>query len=196
MTVVLSRNAASELVEIFKHLDKEILKKIPKELIKNIRKRSNENYFFEYDSTKKYTEQKISAEARLAMARIYLTYCCANKQANELIQINNRAYMQKKSRQDGRIDSDDIMSPIHTEVKAIPTPMGANPAADAYRVNSAVQIQPEDLQGMYTEPNVNINTNAFANTQVPGQQQLVEKKQNIFTKFFESIKRLFGRKSG
>ena len=50
MTVVLSRNCATELLEVIKHLDKEILKKIPEKVIKMIKERSDSSYRFQYDS--------------------------------------------------------------------------------------------------------------------------------------------------
>ena len=175
MTVVLSRNCATELLEVIKHLDKEILKRIPEKVIKMIKERSDSSYRFQYDPRIPYAEQKISTETRLALARIYLTYCCSAEEADDLIQINNHMYKKRRAETTEithTIKSADIVAPIHSDVVVIPKPKEVRAITNdkTYEVNSMVDVTIE---------------------KVSNNQQMVEKKENFFTKLIDKIKGLF-----
>jgi hypothetical protein len=192
MTVVLSRNCATELLEVIKHLDKEILKRIPEKVIKMIKERSDSSYRFQYDSRIPYAEQKISTETRLALARIYLTYCCSPEEADDLIQINNHMYKKRRAETTEivhTIKSADIVAPIHSEVVVIPKPKETRAIINdkTYEVNSMVDVTIENNDNIVVPQNKDIN-----NAQVvSNNQQMVEKKENLFTKLIDKIKGIF-----
>lgn len=192
MTVVLSRNCATELLEVIKHLDKEILKKIPEKVIKMLKERSDSSYRFQYDSRIPYAEQKISTETRLALARIYLTYCCSAEEADDLIQINNHMYKKRRAETTEithTIKSADIVAPIHSDVVVIPKPKEVRAITNdkTYEVNSMVDVTIENDPKIVIPENKDINN---AQT-VSNNQQMVEKKENFFTKLIDKIKGLF-----
>lgn len=192
MTVVLSRNCATELLEVIKHLDKEILKKIPEKVIKMLKERSDSSYRFQYDSRIPYAEQKISTETRLALARIYLTYCCAPEEADDLIQINNHMYKKRRAATTEivhTIKSADIVAPIYSDVVVIPKPKETRAIVNdkTYEVNSMVDVTIDNDEKIVIPENKDINN---AQT-VSNNQQMVEKKENFFTKFIDKIKGLF-----
>ena len=192
MTVVLSRNCATELLEVIKHLDKEILKRIPEKVIKMIKERSDSSYRFQYDPRIPYAEQKISTETRLALARIYLTYCCSAEEADDLIQINNHMYKKRRAETTEithTIKSADIVAPIHSDVVVIPKPKEVRAITNdkTYEVNSMVDVTIENDPKIVIPENKDINN---AQT-VSNNQQMVEKKENFFTKLIDKIKGLF-----
>ena len=192
MTVVLSRNCATELLEVIKHLDKEILKRIPEKVIKMLKERSDSSYRFQYDPRIPYAEQKISTETRLALARIYLTYCCSAEEADDLIQINNHMYKKRRAETTEithTIKSADIVAPIHSDVVVIPKPKEVRAITNdkTYEVNSMVDVTIENDPKIVIPENKDINN---AQT-VSNNQQMVEKKENFFTKFIDKIKHLF-----
>ena len=192
MTVVLSRNCATELLEVIKHLDKEILKKIPEKVIKMIKERSDSSYRFQYDPRIPYAEQKISTETRLALARIYLTYCCSPEEADDLIQINNHMYKKRRAETTEivhTIKSADIVAPIHSDVVVIPKPKETRAIINdkTYEVNSMVDVTINNNDNIVIPQNKDIN-----NAQVvTNNQQMVEKKENFFTKLMNKIKGIF-----
>ena len=192
MTVVLSRNCATELLEVIKHLDKEILKKIPEKVIKMIKERSDSSYRFQYDSRIPYAEQKISTETRLALARIYLTYCCSAEEADDLIQINNHMYKKRRAETTEithTIKSADIVAPIHSDVVVIPKPKEVRAIVNdkTYEVNSMVDVTIDNDEKIVIPENKDINNAQPVNNN----QQMVEKKENFFTKLIDKIKELF-----
>lgn len=194
MTVVLSRNCASELLEVIKHLDKEILKKIPEKVIKMIKERSDSSYRFIYNANVSYAEQKISTETRLALARIYLTYCCSAEEADDLIQINNHMYKKKRAETTQiahTINSADIVAPIHSDVVVIPKPkeIRAIPDDKTYEVNSMVDVTIDNNEKIIVPENKNMNIEQ--GRPVNSDQQIMEKKENFFTKLIDKIKGLF-----
>lgn len=194
MTVVLSRNCASELLEVIKHLDKEILKKIPEKVIKMIKERSDSSYRFTYNANVSYAEQKISTETRLALARIYLTYCCSAEEADDLIQINNHMYKKRRAETTEithTIKSSDIVAPIHSDVVVIPKPKEVRSITNnkAYEVNSMVDVTIDNDEKIIVPENK--NTDYEQGQPVNSNQQMVEKKENIFTKLIDKIKGLF-----
>lgn len=79
--------AIIEINEIFRYLDANILNKIPAKLIEEFRKVKNEEYKFEYDTSKPLIEQNISEETKDLLSAIYLRYCADNKTTKELIEI-------------------------------------------------------------------------------------------------------------
>ena len=192
MTVVLSRNCATELLEVIKHLDKEILRKIPEKVIKMLKERSDSSYRFQYDPRIPYAEQKISTETRLALARIYLTYCCSPEEADDLIQINNHMYKKRRAETTEivhTIKSADIVAPIHSDVVVIPKPKETRAIINdkTYEVNSMVDVTINNNDNIVIPQNKDIN-----NAQVvTNNQQMVEKKENFFTKLMNKIKGLF-----
>lgn len=192
MTVVLSRNCATELLEVIKHLDKEILRKIPEKVIKMLKERSDSSYRFQYDPRIPYAEQKISTETRLALARIYLTYCCSPEEADDLIQINNHMYKKRRAETTEivhTIKSADIVAPIHSDVVVIPKPKETRAIINdkTYEVNSMVDVTINNNDNIVIPQNKDIN-----NAQVvTNNQQMVEKKENFFTKLMNKIKGIF-----
>ncbi len=194
MTVVLSRNCATELLEVIKHLDKEILKKIPEKVIKMIKERSDSSYRFQYDSRIPYAEQKISTETRLALARIYLTYCCSAEEADDLIQINNHMYKKRRAETTEithTIKSADIVAPIHSDVVVIPKPKEVRAIVNdkTYEVNSMVDVTINNDEKIIIPESK--DTNYVQSQPVNDGQQMVEKKENFFTKVIDKIKGLF-----
>ncbi len=194
MTVVLSRNCASELLEVIKHLDKEILKKIPEKVIGMIKERSDSSYKFEYNVKVSYAEQKISTETRLALARIYLTYCCSEEEADDLIQINNHMYRKKHAETTEikhTINSADIVAPIYSDVVVIPKPKEVRGIGDNkhYEVNSMVDVTINNNEKIIVPENKFVNNEQVQS--VNNNQQIIEKKENVFTRLIEKIKRLF-----
>lgn len=192
MTVVLSRNCATELLEVIKHLDKEILKKIPEKVIKMLKERSDSSYRFQYNPKLSYAEQKISTETRLALARIYLTYCCSPDEADDLIQINNHMYRKRRAETTEivhTIKSADIVAPIQSDVVVIPKPKETRAIVNdkMYEVNSMVDVTIDNDPKVIIPENKDINN---AQT-ISSNQQMVEKKENFFTKFIDKIKHLF-----
>ena len=81
-------NVASELLEIFKYLDKEIKGKIPEKIEDNLEKIKNKEYKFAIDKTKELNEQKILPETRQILSIIYLKYCCSKEESDEILQEN------------------------------------------------------------------------------------------------------------
>lgn len=78
-------NVATELLEIFKYLEKTIKEKIPVDLEKRLFELKNENYTFTIDKTKSLNEQKILPETRQILSMIYLKYCCSEEESVDIL---------------------------------------------------------------------------------------------------------------
>ena len=80
-------NVATELLEIFKYLEKAVKEKIPTDLENKLIELKNEDYVFNLDKSKNLDEQDILPETRQILSMIYLKYCCSEEEANEILSI-------------------------------------------------------------------------------------------------------------
>lgn len=78
-------NVATELLEIFKYLEKNVREKIPTDLEKKLIEFKNEEYVFNIDKSKSLNEQELLPETRQILSMIYLKYCCSEDEANEIL---------------------------------------------------------------------------------------------------------------
>ena len=78
-------NVATELLEIFKYLEKSVREKIPTDLEKKLIEFRNEEYVFNIDKSKSLNEQEILPETRQILSMIYLKYCCSQEEANDIL---------------------------------------------------------------------------------------------------------------
>ncbi len=78
-------NVATELLEIFKYLEKTIKEKIPIDLEKRLFELRNENYVFEIDKSKSLNNQNILPETRQILSMIYLKYCCSEEESVDIL---------------------------------------------------------------------------------------------------------------
>ena len=80
-------NVATELLEIFKYLEKTIKEKIPVDLEQKLFELRNESYVFEIDKTKSLDDQNILPETRQILSMIYLKYCCSEEESTNILNI-------------------------------------------------------------------------------------------------------------
>ena len=80
-------NVATELLEIFKYLEKSVREKIPTDLEKKLIEFRNEEYIFNIDKTKSLNEQELLPETRQILSMIYLKYCCSEDEANNILNV-------------------------------------------------------------------------------------------------------------
>lgn len=78
-------NVATELLEIFKYLEKNVREKIPTDLENKLIEFKNEEYVFNIDKSKRLNEQELLPETRQILSMIYLKYCCSEDEANEIL---------------------------------------------------------------------------------------------------------------
>jgi hypothetical protein len=77
----------SEVYEILKYLPQEFIEKIPKKLIVTIAKNRDTSYIFDYDLSKEINDQDIYEETKDFISALYLTYYCAPKEKEKLLNI-------------------------------------------------------------------------------------------------------------
>ena len=75
----------SEIIEIFKYIDKSILDKIPEDIINKITLNRNEDYIFKYDETKPLSEQLIKEDTKDLISVLYLEYCCDSNEKERIL---------------------------------------------------------------------------------------------------------------
>lgn len=80
-------NAATELMEIFKYLEKSVSEKIPIKLKEKIEQHKNPNYVFELDKNKALEEQNILPETKYILSYIFIKYCCTEEKAQEILKV-------------------------------------------------------------------------------------------------------------
>lgn len=78
-------NVATELLEIFKYLEKTIKEKIPVDLEKRLFELRNESYVFKIDKTKSLNDQNILPETKQILSMIYLKYCCSEDESADIL---------------------------------------------------------------------------------------------------------------
>jgi len=76
---------ATEMTEIFKHMDVGIVHRIPANLRKKLEKIRDKNYEFHYDNKKPLKEQEILPETRAFFSGLYIEFCCDPEEKLELI---------------------------------------------------------------------------------------------------------------
>ena len=104
-------NVATELLEIFKYLEKTIKEKIPINLEKKLIQLRNENYVFKIDKTKSLNEQKILPETRQILSMIYLKYCCTEDEATEILSEKRRKELEIEKIKREKYSVDNIFAP-------------------------------------------------------------------------------------
>ena len=83
------RNAAVEITEIFKYLDKNLKDKIPQDVIEHYDKIKNNEYKFEIKKSLPLEEQGFLPETINIFSYIFLKYCCDENTRNNLIKAAN-----------------------------------------------------------------------------------------------------------
>lgn len=76
-----------ELKEILNHVEPSFKNKLPKNLIQRLDNLNNNEYNFNYDTTKPLNEQKILKQTKELLSGLYLKYCCDEAESTELIKI-------------------------------------------------------------------------------------------------------------
>lgn len=79
-------NVATELIEIFKHMEKSLKDKIPVELEEKLKMQANKEYEFHIDKTKSLKEQNILPETKNVLSGIYIKYLHPEEE-NEIMEI-------------------------------------------------------------------------------------------------------------
>jgi len=84
---LLYSNVATELIEIFKYLEKSVSEKIPIKLKEKIEEHKNSNYIFELDKNKSLEEQNILPETKYILSYIFIKYCCTEEKAQAILKV-------------------------------------------------------------------------------------------------------------
>ena len=74
----------SEVIEVLNNLVKEDYNKIPKEYIDYFNKNSEKNHKFKYDSSKSFSEQPISNEAKSILFGLFAEFVADKKQKKKI----------------------------------------------------------------------------------------------------------------
>ena len=77
----------SEVYEITKYLPEEFVEKIPQKLIVTIANNRDTSYVFDYDLSKDINDQDIYEETKDFISALYLTYYCAPKEKEKILNI-------------------------------------------------------------------------------------------------------------
>ena len=77
----------SEVYEITKYLPEEFVEKIPDKLIVTIANNRDTSYVFDYDLSKDINDQDIYEETKDFISALYLTYYCAPKEKEKILNI-------------------------------------------------------------------------------------------------------------
>lgn len=93
-------NVATELIEIFKYMEKSLKDKIPVELEENLKMQANKEHEFHIDKTKTLKEQNMLPETKKILAGIYIKYLHPEEE-NEIMEIwkQNEIKQQQKNRE-------------------------------------------------------------------------------------------------
>ena len=79
--------ALKEVYEVIDHMSLEDTKKISPKFLNKLYSVSDWNYNFQYDETKSFEEQKLSEDAKVILAIIYMRYFATNEEKSELIKM-------------------------------------------------------------------------------------------------------------
>ena len=91
---LLYKKAHVELYEIIKNLSKKEKEKIPETFINNLSLNMDNNYVFEYDSSKNILEQNLMNETKALLVQMYIRYL-APEEDQELWERYNRNCLNK-----------------------------------------------------------------------------------------------------
>lgn len=75
-----------EIIEILKHVPREMVNKIPKERIKFWKAKKDKEYVFEYDESKSLREQNIMRETEIIYANIFKEYWATEEDKAKILQ--------------------------------------------------------------------------------------------------------------
>ncbi len=115
-------NVATELLEIFKYLEKTIKEKIPVDLEQKLFELRNESYVFEIDKTKSLDDQNILPETRQILSMIYLKYCCSEEESTNILNIKKSKDLEIENIKREKYSVDNIFdSKENIEIQEEPT---------------------------------------------------------------------------
>lgn len=114
---VIYQNVASELLEIFKYLDKELKEKIPEKLKESLERITNKEHNFKIDKTKELNEQNILPQTKQVLSIIYLKYCCSSEEANKIIEENYNIQKQKEIEKREKYNPDNIFKKNERQIE-------------------------------------------------------------------------------
>ena len=83
-----------EIIEILKHVPREMVNKIPKERIKFWKNKKDKEYVFEYDESKSLRQQNIMRETEIIYANIFKEYWATEEDKEKILQ-KEQAELQK-----------------------------------------------------------------------------------------------------
>jgi len=101
-------NVASELLEIFKYLDRELKEKIPHKLKESLERIQNKEHKLNIDKTKTLNEQSLLPQTRQILSIIYLKYCCSPEEAKNIIDEDYERKKQKEIEKNEKYNPDNI----------------------------------------------------------------------------------------
>lgn len=101
-------NAYSELLEIFKYLDKSDYNKISQDTITLIETRANKEHTFYYNPQKKLNEQKISKKTREILAVFFWKYWATDEQKEKIELYDKQFYEKQNQRAKEKYDLDNL----------------------------------------------------------------------------------------
>lgn len=113
-------NAYSEIIEIFKYLDKNDYNKIPKNIIDMMSAYSNKDYIFTYDSTKNLNEQNISQKTKEILAAFFCEYWATDEQKNKIDLYDKKYYEEKELIAHEKYNPDNIFKNTSENIKEEP----------------------------------------------------------------------------
>lgn len=111
-------NVATELLEIFKYLEKTVKDKIPNSLERQLFELRNENYVFKMDKTKSLNEQKILPETRQMLSMIYLKYCCSEEEVAEILNEKKKKDLEIENMKREKYNVDNIFNSVEKKEEA------------------------------------------------------------------------------
>lgn len=69
-----------EILEILKHMNKDYSEKIPKKLISFFESNKSNDYNFEYNNNKSFSEQNLNYNTKVLLAILHLNYWCKSEE--------------------------------------------------------------------------------------------------------------------
>ena len=102
------REAAREINELFKFIDKKDLDRIPKELQEFFKKVEDKDYIPVIDLDKSLEEQKLNKKTKDILVFLYVTYWCPKEEKEEINKILAKNYNKKQLELREKYNPDDI----------------------------------------------------------------------------------------
>ncbi len=109
----------SEVYEILKYLPQEFIEKIPKKLIVTIAKNRDTSYIFDYDLSKEINDQDIYEETKDFISALYLTYYCAPKEKEKLLNIMKDNAIREAKEQRKKYNPDKVFDSNFDKTKEV-----------------------------------------------------------------------------